>query len=186
LSGFALDNRIGAIIIAMLLTTVVVMVVGFAYLQNEINSLKPQAPNPTASPTNTAVFTPEPIPTTTAETPTPYAYVVYEWYLQPEIMGNITWLDNAMNDDYNSSRSWKQNYIDYIASIWEIPQGMKDSGMSGLAGAAFIFYLPVTVSYTDDTGYTRVTYQYKDDTYYVIESALPVLAVNGDWTKQFT
>lgn len=58
--------------------------------------------------------------------------------------------------------------------------------MGVLAKTAFIMNLPVDATYNSATGVTIVTYQYQDATYYVLESALEHLAVNGDWATTYT
>ena len=59
-----------------------------------------------------------------------------------------------MNNNYNLSKSWSQNYIDYMNGFWEIPQGLVDSEMGALAKAAFIQNVPVTTTYDETTGFT--------------------------------
>ena len=89
-----MNNKIIPIIIAILLVIIVSMVVGFSYLQQEINQLNHKTPN--QSPTPTQMPTPTPISYTT---PTPTATptkVVYEWHLKPEYINNVTWLSQSI------------------------------------------------------------------------------------------
>jgi hypothetical protein len=175
-------------LIAVLVVNVVVVVGCFAYLQSEINSLKPQYnPIPTST---TNLYTPSPTNTLTTEaTPnTSHAKVTYVWYLKPEIKGNTTWLKESANLTgaiYDPAKNWSSNYIEYISSIWEIPTFVRDAYLTGPVGAAFILQLPVTVSYDPSTGYSEATYKYQSDTIYCLEGMLPNFAVNGNWTKEY-
>jgi hypothetical protein len=102
-------------------------------------------------------------------------------------MGNETWLKEVVSTtdvNYDSSKSWSANYIAFISSIWEVPESVKVNHITGLVGASFIEHLPVTVSYDDGTGYTKATYQYEDGICHVIESTLPDIAIDGNWTKE--
>lgn len=94
-----------------------------------------------------------------------------------------------MNNNYNLSKTWSQNYIDYMNSFWEIPQGLVNSDMGVLAKAAFVRNVPVTTTYDQTTGFTRVTYQYAEDggepLYYVLEGFLPTIADNNSWAKGY-
>ncbi len=180
------------------------MLVGFSYLQQEINQLNPQtlskSPNPNQTPTPTPL-----VHTTSPSPPTPsiysgqettngtYNYVVYEWHLNQRYINNATWLNESMTSyfatPYNSGKTWSENYIAFISSYWEIPQQVADSDIGGLAGAAFIQNLPVNVSFNETTGLTKATYQYGEyenvPLYHTIESELPIIADNGSWTKNF-
>lgn len=94
-----------------------------------------------------------------------------------------------MNNNYNTSKTWSQNYIVYINSFWEILQGLVNSDMGVLAKTAFVRNVPVTTIYDEISGFTKVTYQYAEDggepLYYVLEGFLPTIAVNNGWTKEF-
>ena len=101
-------------------------------------------------------------------------------------MGNENWLKGIIGSTgvkYDSTKSWSDNYIVFISSIWEIPQFASDAGIGGLVGAALMEHLPVTVHYDNATGYTNATYQYEDNIYHVLESSLPDFAVDGKWTE---
>lgn len=80
-----MNNRIGYALTAALLITIVVTAVGFSYLQNEINDLKPQAPSsvPTTSPpTNSPSVLSATSPTSPnsrgpAQSSVPYSSIVF-------------------------------------------------------------------------------------------------------------
>lgn len=181
-------NRVGTILAAALLVTIVVMVAGFSVLQNEIDSLRsyptqtPASSNPalTPEPTSTSVISPSPNPT--------YSNVIYSWTLKPEARENVAWLNESAYTTgvtYDAGKSWSDNYIAYISSIWEIPSFVRDADLQGLIGAAFIMHLTVTVTYNDATGYTQSTYQYQEATIYCLEEMVPNMALDGNWTKGY-
>lgn len=160
-----MDGKLGVALLIVLIVNVVVMVAGFGYLQGEINSLKPSAPTPTVTASTPPYMTESPTQSPTAlpsTAPAPssaaYSNVVFEWYLKPEFKNNQTWLESAMHGDYNPDKTWKQNYVQYIGSFWEIPQGLVDSEMGVLAKAAFIRNVPVDTVYDEASGYTKTTY----------------------------
>jgi hypothetical protein len=197
-----MNNKLSIVIVAVLLVNIVIMIAGFSFLQQEINVLKPQTPSPSPSPTPYVAPSVSPQPTQTVpsgETPSakPHMSVVYEWRLKPEYVNNVTWLnwsmagatqgDQIISTSYVSDNSWTENYIAYISNIWEIPQQVADSHLSGLVGASFIMHVPVKVTFDEATGLTRVVYDYVESggvpVRYVIESILPVIAVDGQWSK---
>jgi hypothetical protein len=161
---------------------VVVTVVGFAYLQNEINNLKHEStPVPTSSP---GFYTNNPSSTESVQpTHIPQSTIIYTWYLKPELMNSNDWLKANMTNLYDSSKSWYDNYLAYLSSFTEVPEFVRDADLTGLVGAAFIMQLPVTVTYDNSTGRTTATYENAADTIFGIESALPSIAVNGNWTR---
>lgn len=177
-----MDNKIGAILIAALLTTVVVMAVGFAFLQNEIDNLKPEA---TTAPTSSTNFYTNAPSSTESLQPThiPQSTIIYTWDLKPELMNSNDWLKANMTDFYDSSKPWYDNYVAYLSSFKEVPEFVRDSDLTGLVGAAFLVQLPVTLTYDNSTGRTTAKYENAADTIFGIESALPSIAVNGNWTR---
>jgi hypothetical protein len=186
-----MNNKINVIIIATLLVIIVGMVAGFSYLQQEISQLNPKTPTQSPKPSETPTQIPTP---TSYSTPTPKTTptkVVYEWHLKPEYINNVTWLNQSMTDifskHYDSSKTWSENYIQFIDSFWEIPQQYLDSGMGALAGAYLIQHLPVNTSFDESTGLTIAEYQYAESNsvplHYVIESILPTIADNSGWTR---
>jgi hypothetical protein len=187
---------------AMTIIILVTVLVGFWYLQSEIDSLRVEpvaspAPTPTSTPTFTPAPTPEPIPTT--EPTLAYDYVVYEWHLKAEYINNVTWLewnmasitqgDQIISTSYDSAKTWSENYIAYINSFWAIPQQIADSDIGVLAKAAFVRQVSVNASFNEATGYTKALYQYGEDDgvpwHYAIESVLPIIADGRGWTKTF-
>jgi hypothetical protein len=138
------------------------------------------------SPTPTPASTPMPTPTPTAE-PTLADYVVYEWHLKAEYINNVTWLNWSMAGDYDSGKTWSENYISHINSYWAIPQQIANSDMGVLAKIAFVRQVSVNASFNEATGFTKATYQYGEDNgvpwSYAIEANLPILADSRGWTK---
>lgn len=198
-----MDNRIGIALAATISVLIVVMAVGFSFLQGEIDSLNrpvatssPSLSSPSSGIQNS--YTSTPYNSTSAPTPTitrttqpnkgsSHSSTIYTWYLKSEFMDNENWLKGIIGSTgvkYDSTKSWSDNYIVFISSIWEIPQFAKEAGISGLVGASLIEHLPVTVLYDNATGYTKATYQYADDIYHVIESSLSDFAVDGKWTRE--
>lgn len=185
-----MDNKTGVVLIAALIITVSAMIAGFVYLQSEINNLKSSSTNPTPfvpiytpEPTQASQLTIQPTPTSVSQ----YSSTIYTWYLKPGLMGNETWLKevgSTTGANYDPSKTWSDNYIAFISSIWEVPESVKVNHITGLVGASFIVHLPVTVSYDSTTGYTKATYQYEDGIYHVIESTLPDIAIDGNWIKE--
>ena len=186
-----MNNKIGLVIITLLLINILAIAIGFSYLQQEINHQNEQTQNPISTPPG---ITPIPTQGTSlgqqTSTPLPYKYTVYEWYLKPQFINNITWLNQTssdlFSDSYNLSKTWTENYIDFIKDSWVVPQSAVDNDVSGLVGAYLIFYLPVNVTLNEVTGFTKASYQYAESTHYVIESILPNLSVSKGWTKNLT
>lgn len=108
-----MDNKVGYAILSVLLINVVVVAAVFVYLQNEIDTLKPQQPlsSPTAQSTPILPSTPVSTSATPPASKSQYSTVTYQWTLKPEYRGNQTWLEQALHGDYNSAKSWKSNYI---------------------------------------------------------------------------
>lgn len=183
-----MNKILGIGIIITLLVNVLVMLIGFSYLQDEINQLKTEPDlSSTPKPTSTPPTIPEqsPPPEATVE-PSLYDYVVFEWYLKAEYINNVTWL-NMTWASYDFGKTWSENYIAYIDDFWAIPQGIADSDIGVLAKAAFVIQVSANVSFNEATGFTKVLYQYSesDELYYAIESSLPRLADTRGWTKTY-
>lgn len=193
-----MDGKLGVALLVALVITVVVMVTGFSYLQNEINSLKPQTSNlqPTVSQTYPP-STPNQSPTsTTGATSTqqtlPYTYVVYEWDLKPAYVNNVTWLNQSMGQIsycgyYYTAKTWKENYFVYLSSHIAYPEQAKDDPLVWYLLGHTVY---VSAAFDEATGHTVATYQYVEyqgvTMLYGIENFLPSMAVNGQWTKNFT
>ena len=95
-------------------------------------------------------------------------------------------MDVRFGKTYNSGKSWTENYNDFLSSHWVVPKELVDSNMGVLAKATFISYLPVDVSFNEQTGYTKAAYKYSASTHYVIETALTYLSDSRGWTKNIT
>jgi hypothetical protein len=172
-------------LIAALLATLTVTAIGFAYLQNEINSLKPQTPNPTPENNPTAfppLSTATPVPT--ASSSAPFDYTVFEWTLNPENINNVEWLSSFAY--YNTNLNWRENYIYLLSKGAAFPAQMHDS----LAAASFTVNAFISVDYDAQTGKTKATYTYYEQDgvpfLYTIETAYPNLkAGSTGWTEKF-
>jgi hypothetical protein len=182
-------NKIVAVGVIALLVNVAVVLIGFSYLQDEINQLKTESgssltPTPTSTPASVPEQTPSPEPT--AE-PLLHDYVVYEWHLKAEYINNVTWLND--NFGYDSGKTWSENYVAYINSRWAFPEQLRDSEMGVIAKAAFVRQVSVNASFNEATGFTKAIYQYAEidsvPMYYVLESTLPIIADDRGWTKTF-
>ena len=152
-----MDNRVGIVLVATISVLITVMAVGFSFLQGEIDSLNhPVTTSPHSLPTqsssiqNSSASTPynsyasadADYYTNDSTQPRLLAFLstIYTWYLKPEFMGNENWLKGIIGSTgvkYDSTKSWSDNYIVFISSIWEIPQFASDAGIGGLVGAAF-------------------------------------------------
>lgn len=60
-------------------------------------------------------------PTPTPKT-LPYSYVVYEFTLKAEYINNAEWIYN-----YDSQKTWLQNYITFLESMHGYPEQARDS-----------------------------------------------------------
>jgi hypothetical protein len=183
-----MNNKLGYALIAALLVTVIATAFVFSVLQSEIDSLKVQ---PTQIPTSSnPALTPEPT-AISLNSPSPshiYSNLTYSWKLKPETRDNVAWLNASASTTgltYDAEKSWSDNYIIYISSIWEIPTFVREADLQGLVGASFIMHLPVQVTYDGATGYTQATYQYQEDSIYCLEEMLPNMALDGNWTKGY-
>jgi hypothetical protein len=190
-----MNNKINIIIITVLLVNLLGMVVGFSYLQQEINQLHPQTLNPTPTPNPTSILSPNPTNNSSGEETSnnlPYAFVAYEWNLKPEYINNITWLNQSMGmvgkpDYYNVDETWKENYFDYLSRHIAYPQQAKDDPLVwGLLGRSVF----VNAEFDEATGHTKATYQYaeyqNETMLYGIENFLPKMVDANGWTKNFT
>jgi len=179
-----LDNKVGYAILALLLINVVVVIAGFAYLQSEIDLINPPKTNPT-QPATEAYPTPTPKAATTpaaspAATESPYKYVVYEWTLKPENINNKDWLKNY--GIYNSSLSWRENYIERISRCGAYPENTQGS----LASYYFRVEAFVSVDFNEQTGYTKATYTYFNGCLYELETAYAAFKDGSTrWSKTF-
>ena len=167
-----LNKILSAVIIVLLAVNVVVMAVGFSYLQNEINLKANKSTTPeTVNGAN--------------QRPLPYSSVVYEWFLKPSYIDNVTWLSGVIA--YNPYVSWKQNYVSFLESQLAYP-----SQVSGSPLAAYYLSISVAVSqvFNETTGWTVATYRYAEfqnvTMSYQIEGYLPTIADNCNWTKTYT
>lgn len=185
---------------ALAITVLVTSLVGFLCLQNEINQLKSSSPSQTSTPNLTPSPTPTPAPSpirqpsSSSESKLPYAYVVYEWHLKPEYIGNITWLNQTLKETrgilYDSGKTWSENYISYFSNFEALPQQIADSeSMGPISKWTFIRQLYVNASFNEATGFTKAICQYDEyhgvPFHYDVESILPILADGRGWTKTF-
>ena len=176
-------------------TTIIILatvLIGFWYLQGEINDLRPESEN---SPTT--ALTPSSQPNSKATAPTEqnsFSYVVYEWHLRPKYINDVTWLNQTLSEKsgifYDSDKTWNENYITCIDSFYAYPQQLMNAHLEGPVSAAFIRRVFGNASFNEATGFTKATYQYAEydhaPMYYLIESVLPTVADSRGWTKTFT
>ena len=170
-----MNNKIGVILVLVLLVNVVAVVTVFSYMQSEINSLQP-----------TPAPTPPPTPKPEATAPPSHNYTVFEWYLKAEYINNITWLKTIIN--YNDSLTWTENYISLISNRYgsAFPVQAEDSLAAGfLSVPAF-----KNATFNQETGWTKATYKYYEQELqpylYSIETAYPSLkAYAYNWQEYF-
>ncbi len=186
-----MPNKISVVVIAILVGIIIVMALGFSYLQNEINNLKPATNNPTSTalPTSSPSSigtSPSPSPTTQT---TSYTYTVFEWYVRNEYINNVSWLDSI--GPYDSSKSWTENYRSLISSNGgsAFPAQAHDS----LAAVYLTVPAFVSVEFNERTGWTKATYKYFEQDgepyLYTVETSLFYFVKNSDlygWKEYFT
>jgi hypothetical protein len=177
-----MNSKLAIAIIAVLLVNVVVLAAGFIYLQGEINNLKPSQPTPTVYPTAApAGVTATPVPQPTTQQPLAHTYVVYEFNLKAEYINNADWLSTRVY--YNQSKSWKENYFAYLASLNTYPEQMRDS----MAASLFSSHQYVSAEFDASTGATKATYNYVEydgvPQFNSIETYLPNLHDGHGWNK---
>jgi hypothetical protein len=179
------------VIVAVVIVNLAVLIVGFSYVQSEINSLKPQTPNPTPTvtqPNYTSTVTPSNNTPTSTSTPKPlpYIYTVFGWTLKPECINNAEWFNSITH--YNTSQTWKENYLRIISGNGgrAYPAQLRDST------AAYMAVVPafVNLEFNQETGFTKVTYTYFEQDgvpyLYTIETAYPTLKdYTTGWTQTF-
>ncbi len=186
-----MDNKVGYVTIVLLAITLGAVTVAFVFLQSEINSLTIPAVTPTPASGN--VNPPSQTPSYTSQTPPlsplSHSYVVYEWYLKPEYINNMTWLDQRTSEVgpvYNNSLTWKQNYVLYLSSPIAYPEQAKDDPLVWHLLGRNVF---ISAEFNDQTGYTKAVYDYAEyqgvTMLYGIEAFLPQMAVNGNWTRAY-
>ena len=187
-------DKIVTILLISLLAIVSITSLSY-YIVSQPNQTQ-NTPSPTPTPTNTPAFTPAP----TAEPTLAYDYVVYEWHLKAEYINNVTWLnwsmaavtvgDEIRSTNYNSSKTWSENYIAYVNHFEDIPQQVADSDSMGpISKWSFIRQLSVNALFNEATGYTKAFCQYAEyedvPFQYGIELELPLLSDDRGWTKTF-
>jgi hypothetical protein len=187
-------DKIAGILLISLLAIVSITSLSY-YIVSQPNQTQ-NTPSPTPTPASTPTFTPVP----TAEPTLAYDYVVYEWYLKAEYINNVTWLnwsmaavtvgDEIRSTNYDSSKTWSENYIAYVNHFEDIPQQVADSDSMGpISKWSFIRQLSVNASFNEATGYTKAFCQYAEyedvPFQYGIELELPLLADDRGWTKAF-
>jgi hypothetical protein len=170
-------------LVGSLLITLIAMVftVSLSYYTST-QSNQTNIPSPTPTPT----WPPAP----TAEPELTHDYVVYEWHLKAEYINNVTWLNNSLAtvgkpEYYNLSKTWKENYLDYLSR--------KETWPAQADGSLVIMYLAVKLfvdaEFDESTGWTKATYQYTEYenviATYDIEHSLPDMADGRGWTKTF-
>ena len=111
-------DKIAGILLISLLAIVSIISLSY-YIVSQPNQTQ-NTPSPTPTPTNTPVSSPAP----TTEPTLAYDYVVYEWHLKAEYINNVTWLnwsmaavtvgDEIRSTNYNSNKTWSENYIAYV------------------------------------------------------------------------
>ena len=168
----ALNKILTSAIIVLLVVNIVVMAIGFSYLQNEVNlKANKSASTEVSSGAN--------------QRPLPYNDVVYEWFLKPEYIDNVTWLSGVVA--YNPYISWEENYLSFLERQLAYPLQVSGSPL-----AAYYLSISVAVSqmFNETTGWTVATYKYAEfqnvTMAYQIEGYLPTISVNGNWTKTYT
>ena len=135
---------------------------------------------------------PSPTPTPTGEPEVTYDYVVYEWYLKAEFINNVTWLSQVYYN-YSVTQTWLENYIGYLESMYYSTFPPDRLFPPNLYRNAFI-----NAEFSVATGWTKAVYEYFAEPhysfwndgslnycYYSIETILPTLADNRNWTKTY-
>jgi hypothetical protein len=178
-----MNSKLALAVIAVLLVNVVVLAAGFFYLQGEINSLKQPQSTPTAYPNNgltSPLVSSTPQPTQSHYS---HSYVVYTFNLKSEYINNDQWL--RTRTAYNESNSWKDNYFTYLAGLSTYPEQTRDS----MASSLFMSHQFVSAEFDASTGKTKTAYNYIEydgvPQFNAIETYLPDLTVNSQWTRDF-
>jgi len=209
-----MNKKSVALVVVALLFNVAVVVTAFGYLQNEINQLKIEGQKESTSPEASDSASPETSeepdefeqPETLQEPDAPqtsltpqgtgsdqYSSVVYEWYLKPEYLNNVTWLNWTMATEtqdsqiisthYVSSKNWSENYVSHLKGYLFVPDFVKESGMGVLAGAAFVQNVLLPVSFDQTTGYTIIECDNQESLTSQIESRITGLPDAKGYTK---
>jgi hypothetical protein len=183
------DKAVIGILLITILAIVSITSLSYYIVSQPNQTQDTQTPSPT--PTSTPLPEQTPTPKPTVE-PSLYDYVVFEWYLKAEYINNVTWLNESLGrvgtpQYYDSSKTWQDNYFEYLSRHIAYPAQAKDDPLVwGYLGRSVF----VNAEFDEATGYTKATYQYaeyqNETMLYGIENFLPKMVNDNEWTKNFS